>query len=139
MADMIRSLFSSRRSIDRTIEKVIDYYAQEENRLSAEISEYEITDNIENCFRRFLDVYGEAVSEGRVTQTGIWVSGFYGSGKFEFRTFRGQEIAYFARVCCEAARVLRTLAFERGRRNSSCTRFLQLHREDRLQKVRNSK
>lgn len=45
MADMIRSLFSSRRSIDRTIEKVIDYYAQEENRLSAEISEYEITDN----------------------------------------------------------------------------------------------
>src|SRR3972149_5675616 len=30
MADTIRSLFSSRRSIDRTIEKVIDYYAQEE-------------------------------------------------------------------------------------------------------------
>ena len=89
MADMIRSLFTSRRSIDRTIEKVIDYYAQEENRLSAEISEYEITDNIENCFRRFLDVYGEAVREGRVTEIGIWVSGFYGSGKSSFTKYLG--------------------------------------------------
>ena len=89
MAGTIRSLFSSRRSIDRTIEKVIDYYAQEEERLSAEVGEYEITDNIENCFRRFLDVYGEAIREGRVTQTGIWVSGFYGSGKSSFTKYLG--------------------------------------------------
>lgn len=44
--DIIRALFSSRRPIDRTIEKVIDYYAQNEDRLATEIEEYEITDNL---------------------------------------------------------------------------------------------
>jgi hypothetical protein len=43
--DIIRALFSSRRPIDRTIEKVIDYYAQDEDRLATEIEEYEITDD----------------------------------------------------------------------------------------------
>jgi hypothetical protein len=38
--DIIRALFSSRRPIDRTIEKVIDYYAQNEDRLATEIEEY---------------------------------------------------------------------------------------------------
>jgi len=45
MSDTIRQLFSTRRPIDRTIEKVIDYYAQEEDRLFREVDEYEITDN----------------------------------------------------------------------------------------------
>ncbi|MCZ2078751.1 MAG: hypothetical protein HUU41_11820 [Bryobacteraceae bacterium] len=35
MNGTIRQLFSTRRPIDRTIEKVIDYYAQEEDRLVA--------------------------------------------------------------------------------------------------------
>ena len=52
----IKQLFSPRRPIDRTIEKVIDYYVQEEKRLAQEISD-EITENIESCFRKFLEVY----------------------------------------------------------------------------------
>ena len=66
MSETIRQVFSPRRKIDRTIEKVIDYYAQEEDRLSREISEYEVTDNIESCFRKFLDVFGEGVRSGQV-------------------------------------------------------------------------
>ena len=89
MSETIRQVFSPRRPIDRTIEKVIDYYAQEEDRLWREIGEYEVTDNIESCFRKFLDVFGEGVGGGQVTEVGIWVSGFYGSGKSSFTKYLG--------------------------------------------------
>ena len=85
----IKQLFSPRRPIDRTIEKVIDYYVQEEKRLAQEISEYEITENIESCFRKFLEVYSEGVGGGHVPEVGIWVSGFYGSGKSSFTKYLG--------------------------------------------------
>ncbi len=81
-----------KRDIHRTIEKVIDYYAQEEDRLAREITEYEITDNIESCFRKFLDVFGEGVRGGQVTEVGIWVSGFYGSGKSSFTKYLGASL-----------------------------------------------
>lgn len=99
----IRALFSPRRQIDRTIEKVIDYYAQEEDRLAGEIAEYEITDNIEACFRKFLDVFGEGVRGGHVTEVGIWVSGFYGSGKSSFTKYLGTAL--------DASRVVRSHSF----------------------------
>jgi hypothetical protein len=85
----IRQVFSSRRPIDRTIEKVIDYYAQEEKRLAAEVAEYEVTENIESCFGRFLDAYGDGVRGGQAAEIGIWVSGFYGSGKSSFTKYLG--------------------------------------------------
>lgn len=85
----IRSLFSTRRPIDRPIEKVIDYYAADDRRLKAEIEEYEVTDNVERNFRRFLEVFGAGVRTGQVTETGIWVSGFYGSGKSSFTKYLG--------------------------------------------------
>ncbi len=89
MSVTVRQVFSPRRPIDRTIEKVIDYYAQEEDRLAREISEYEVTESIESCFRKFLDVFGEGVRGGQVTEVGIWVSGFYGSGKSSFTKYLG--------------------------------------------------
>jgi len=89
MSSTIRQVFSPRRPIDRTIEKVIDYYAQEDDRLAREIAEYEITDNIESCFRKFIDAFGEGVRDARVTEVGIWVSGFYGSGKSSFTKYLG--------------------------------------------------
>ncbi|AGG07403.1 hypothetical protein B1772_01270 [Dehalococcoides mccartyi] len=92
MSGTIRHLFSPRRPIDRTIEKVIDYYAQEDDRLAREVAEYEITDNIESCFRKFLDVFSEGVQGGQVTEVGIWVSGFYGSGKSSFTKYLGASL-----------------------------------------------
>ena len=85
----IRSLFSLRRPIDRPIEKVIDYYATDPARLRAEVEEYEVTESVERNLRRFLEIYGEGVRGGRVTETGIWVSGFYGSGKSSFTKYLG--------------------------------------------------
>lgn len=85
----IRQLFSTSRLIDRPIEKVIDYYATEERRLLREVEEYEVTESVERNFRRFLDAFGAGVSAGQVTETGMWVSGFYGSGKSSFTKYLG--------------------------------------------------
>jgi hypothetical protein len=85
----IRSLFQTRRPIDRPIEKVIDYYVTDEKRLRSEVEEYEVTDSVEHNFRRFLDVFGDGVRSGQVAETGIWVSGFYGSGKSSFTKYLG--------------------------------------------------
>lgn len=89
MATKIRDVFSQNRPIDRTIEKVIDYYADATDRLAAEIGEYEITDNIETCFRTFLERFRDGVTRGQVAEIGIWVSGFYGSGKSSFTKYLG--------------------------------------------------
>src|SRR5712692_8709378 len=85
----IRDLFSRQRRIDRPIEKVIDYFATDEHRLLAEVEEYEVTENVERNFERFLDHFGQGVRTGQVTETGIWVSGFYGSGKSSFTKYLG--------------------------------------------------
>jgi hypothetical protein len=85
----VRGLFSSQRAIDRPIEKVIDYFATDEHRLRAEVEEYEVTENVERNFERFLDHFGQGVRTGQVTETGIWVSGFYGSGKSSFTKYLG--------------------------------------------------
>lgn len=68
----------------------------------------------------------------------VSVSDFPTAVYFDFRTFRGHEIACFASVCYEAGTVLPTLGFERGCRNSSGAWFFQLHREDQPKKMRNS-
>src|SRR2546430_9695480 len=47
--------FDTNRDIYRTIEKVITYGAAQESRLKAEISEYVVTDSIEEQFRKLLD------------------------------------------------------------------------------------
>ena len=85
----IRSLFSTRRPIDRRIEKVIDYTALADDRLLAEIEEYEATDNVEGCFRKFLENYQAGIASGQVTEIGVWLSGFYGSGKSSFTKYLG--------------------------------------------------
>src|ERR1051326_4342263 len=89
MGKTIRSLFQTRRPIDRPIEKVIDYYVTDDARLRSEVEEYEVTDSVERNFRRFLDVFGDGVRSGQVAETGIWVSGFYGSGKSSFTKYLG--------------------------------------------------
>ena len=85
----IRDLFSNTRPIDRPIEKVIDYYATDDTRLAREIEEYEVTDNIDGCFRHFLEVFGQGIRTGDVREIGIWTSGFYGSGKSSFTKYLG--------------------------------------------------
>lgn len=85
----IRSLFDPSKDIYRTIEKVITYGASQESRLKAEISEYVVTESIEEQFRKLLDRMQLAMESGGENEIGVWVSGFYGSGKSSFTKYLG--------------------------------------------------
>ena len=85
----IRSLFDPSKDIYRTIEKVITYGASQEGRLKAEISEYVVTESIEEQFRKLLDHMQLAMESGGENEIGVWVSGFYGSGKSSFTKYLG--------------------------------------------------
>lgn len=85
----IRSLFDTNKDIYRTIEKVITYGASQEVRLKAEISEYVVTESIEEQFRKLLDRMQLAMESGGDNEIGVWVSGFYGSGKSSFTKYLG--------------------------------------------------
>ena len=60
----IRSLFDPSKDIYRNIEKVITYGASQESRLKAEISEYVVTESIEEQFRKLLDRMQLAMESG---------------------------------------------------------------------------
>lgn len=85
----IRSLFDPGKNISRAIEKVITYGASQETRLKSEISEYVVTDGIEEQFRKLLDRMQLAMDTGGENEIGVWVSGFYGSGKSSFTKYLG--------------------------------------------------
>jgi hypothetical protein len=85
----IRSIFDPGKDIYRTIEKVISYGASQEARLKSEISEYVVTESIEEQFRRLLDRMQLAMETGGENEIGVWVSGFYGSGKSSFTKYFG--------------------------------------------------
>ena len=85
----IKQLFDSNKDIYRTIEKVITYGASQEQRLKAEISEYVVTENIEEQFEKLLGKMQAAMEAGGENEVGVWVSGFYGSGKSSFTKYLG--------------------------------------------------
>ena len=109
----IRELFDPSKDIYRNIEKVISYGAAQEERLRAEIYEYVVTDSIEEQFRKLLDRMQLAMEAGGENEIGVWVSGFYGSGKSSFTKYLG-------------------LAFD-SRRTIDGTPFIK-HLQDRLHK-----
>lgn len=85
----IRTLFDSSKNIQRPIEKVITYAASQEHRLKSEISEYVVTKSIETQFYKLLDKMQHAMEAGGENEVGVWVSGFYGSGKSSFTKYLG--------------------------------------------------
>lgn len=85
----IRSLFDPSKDIYRAIEKVISYGVSQQDQLKAEISEYVVTDNIEDQFFKLLESMQLAMEGGGGNEVGVWVSGFYGSGKSSFTKYLG--------------------------------------------------
>jgi hypothetical protein len=85
----IRQLFDPSKDIQRTIEKVISYGASQEHRLKAEVAEYVVTESIEEQLRKLLDKMQLAMEAGGENEIGVWVSGFYGSGKSSFTKYFG--------------------------------------------------
>src|SRR5215217_6259144 len=85
----IRGLFDAGKDIHRTIEKVITYLASQEQRLKAEIAEYIVTESIEEQLEQLLEKMQAAMEAGSSHEIGVWVSGFYGSGKSSFTKYLG--------------------------------------------------
>ena len=85
----IKELFDPSKGIDRAIEKVISYGADAETRLKSEISEYVATESIEEHFEDLLSKMQLAMEQGGENEVGVWVSGFYGSGKSSFTKYLG--------------------------------------------------
>lgn len=85
----IRDLFDKSKNIDRRIEKVITYGASDVSSLRQEIIEYVATDSIEKNFEKLLDLLDTGMEGGWNQEIGVWVSGFYGSGKSSFTKYLG--------------------------------------------------
>ena len=85
----IKTLFDANKDIYRSIEKVIAYGVSQEQRLKKEISEYVVTDSIDEQFNKLLLKMQAAMDAGGENEVGVWVSGFYGSGKSSFTKYLG--------------------------------------------------
>jgi hypothetical protein len=86
---IIRDLFDQTRPIDRQIVAVINYAADEEKLIRQEIAEYEMTDSLARHYERFMINLDAGFKGGGGHEVGVWVSGFYGSGKSSFTKYLG--------------------------------------------------
>lgn len=73
--NILTSLF--RKNINRYIEGVVKADDIELAKLNQEVDEYVLTQSIEQKLEKLLEAYFEKYSDGN----GVWISGFFGSGK----------------------------------------------------------
>src|SRR2546422_3350279 len=77
----IRDLLT--RDLSLRIEEIIQVDQADEQSVHAEITEYVATDSIREQYRDLLNAFAEAPSDPHES-VGVWVSGFFGSGKSSF-------------------------------------------------------
>lgn len=82
----IRDLFE--RPVDRHIEEVIKVDQSDAAVVQQEIAEYVVTDSIRRHFRSVLGAYRETPLKPH-EGIGVWISGFFGSGKSSFAKILG--------------------------------------------------
>ncbi|MBJ6799741.1 BREX system P-loop protein BrxC [Geomonas propionica] len=83
---LISSIFAQQ--VDRRIEEVIKVDQSDEQIIYEEIREYVFTDAIRASFTRIIDRYWETPNKPH-EGIGVWVSGFFGSGKSSFAKMLG--------------------------------------------------
>ncbi|HCC06813.1 MAG TPA: BREX system P-loop protein BrxC [Clostridiales bacterium] len=71
------------KSIDRDIKGVIKVGQDDEQNIKQELEEYVITRELTKHFREFFENYKKGIS-GNTDKMGVWISGFFGSGKSHF-------------------------------------------------------
>lgn len=84
----IKHLFDPSKEIYRKIEKVVTFGNLQDDFLNKEIAEYVVTTRLRDSF----EALASALHDGLRNQShevGIWVSGFYGSGKSSFAKYLG--------------------------------------------------
>ena len=71
------------KSIDRDLKGVIKVGQAEDENIKQEFEEYVVTKELQKHFATFFDHYKKGIS-GRTDKMGVWISGFFGSGKSHF-------------------------------------------------------
>ena len=84
----IQDLFDPSKKLDRKIESVVTFAANSTEDLSNEINEYVVTDKLHRNYEDVIQDLQSAFDNGS-NEIGIWVSGFYGSGKSSFAKYLG--------------------------------------------------
>lgn len=77
----LKSMFE--KDIDRDIKGVIKVGQSDEENIFQELDEYVVTRELLKHFRDFFDNYEKGIN-GYTDKMGVWISGFFGSGKSHF-------------------------------------------------------
>ena len=77
----IRNMFT--KPIDREIQGVIVVGQGEETNIAQELEEYVVTRELQKHFADFFSAYKKGII-GNTSKMGVWISGFFGSGKSHF-------------------------------------------------------
>lgn len=93
------------REVNRNIEEVIKVDQTDETLIEAELQEYVITDSILGHYLKILEKYNETPANPH-ENIGIWVSGFFGSGKSSFAKNLGLALAARDILGTSAAKLL---------------------------------
>ena len=78
---IIRDMFV--RDIEREISGVVKVAQTDENKIYQELDEYVVTKEISKHLSKFYDNYSKGIN-GNTDKMGVWISGFFGSGKSHF-------------------------------------------------------
>ncbi len=105
--DTIRDLFL--KPIDRRIEEVIKVDQHDESSVKDELDEYVLTESIGDHFNTVYKAIADAPAEPH-EGIGIWVSGFFGSGKSSFAKIIGYTIGNRKVVGSSASQIIKDKA-----------------------------
>ncbi|MEH6387448.1 MAG: BREX system P-loop protein BrxC [Pseudomonas profundi] len=79
----IKQLFL--KPLDRSINGVVKADQADDATVYQELEEYVVTNELERHFRHFFDAYGTDHTDPSIAnRVGVWISGFFGSGKSHF-------------------------------------------------------
>lgn len=78
---IIRDLFA--KDINRSINGVVKVQDSKDGSIRQELDEYVVTRELQRHFATFFKAYGDAI-DARTDKIGVWISGFFGSGKSHF-------------------------------------------------------
>ena len=82
----IKNLF--KKNIERDIQGVVTIGNEEESRKKQELEEYVCTQEVIKNMRTFFSAYRKSINQ-TTEQIGVWITGFFGSGKSHFLKIMG--------------------------------------------------